>query len=35
MRNGGNYIVDFVVGSGRHCWSLAVVVVSVHSAVLM
>lgn len=34
VRNGGNYIVDFVVGSGRHCWSLSVVV-SVHSAVLM
>jgi hypothetical protein len=34
VRNGGNYIVDFVVDSGRHCWSLAVVV-SVHSAVLM
>jgi len=34
VRNGWKYIVDFVVGSGRHCWSLTVVV-SVHSAVVM
>ena len=34
VRNGGNYIVDSVVGSGRHCWSLAVVIF-VHSAVFM
>jgi hypothetical protein len=33
VRSWGNCIVDFVVSSGRHCWSLTVVV-PVHSAVL-